>query len=320
MRRYFPFLRGKLNELMVLRELAEEIAESNQIIPIIEPVRNNANTRISLDRFIQAAMPFLFVCNPLYGDFKDTHQALYDELINPQLGEYDNWIPAFQLFSSTTATALRQFADRYAEREIAIVYQGFPASQETLDVLANEQVAHRIVHHVFVGNAVPAEHIRRVDEQKRVMVSDRFREQERNADYPPREFFTDMNTRRGNQLGLDFGDFSIVGDSYSDGGGPAWAVCVHHIHYHEGDSGPLDISHFISDRTDTTADPAGKTIEAVRHLVEALNELLPNDTDACDEYREMAQSEEWRGLGFLKRLAIQHHLELMLDGGIQLRD
>jgi hypothetical protein len=127
-----------------------------------------------------------------------------------------------------------------------------------------------------------------------------------------------MNTQEGNRIGLDFGDFSIVGDQYSEGGGAAMAVAVHHIHYREGDSGSLGISHFISDRTDTTADPAGKSIEAVTHLVNALDELLPNDTDACDEYREMVRTGEWHGLGYLKRLAIQHHLELMLDGRIQL--
>jgi len=99
---------------------------------------------------------------------------------------------------------------------------------------------------------------------------------------------------------------------------PAYAVTVHHIHYHEGDSGPLDISHFISDRTDSTADTAGKSIEAITHLVEALDDLLPNDTEACGEYREIAQTEEYHGLGYLKRLAIKHHLEVMLDGGIAL--
>jgi len=96
------------------------------------------------------------------------------------------------------------------------------------------------------------------------------------------------------------------------------AVAVHHIHYREGDSGSLDISHFISDRTETTADTPGKIIEAVTHLVDGLDELLPNNTDACDEYREMVSTGDSRGLGYLKRLAIMHHLELMLDGGIQL--
>lgn len=92
-------------------------------------------------------------------------------------------------------------------------------------------------------------------------------------------------------------------------------VTVHHVHFSGRHPGPLDISHFISDRTETTADTPGKIIEAVQKLVAALNHLRPANTDACDEYREMAEAGVSRGLGYLKRLAIQHHLELMLDGG-----
>jgi hypothetical protein len=132
-----------------------------------------------------------------------------------------------------------------------------------------------------------------------------------------REFFSDMNTAAGNPDGLDFGDFSIVGNYYTDSGGPAYAVTIHHIHFQE-DSGPLDISHFISNRTKSRVDTPGKVIEAVEKLVLALNELNPSNTEACDEYRKMANLQVSKGLGYLKRLAIQHHLELMLDGGIQL--
>jgi hypothetical protein len=130
MKRYFPFLRGKLNELMALRELAEAIAESGKVIPIIEPVRNNANTRISLDQYTEAAMPFLLICNPVYGDFKNgtNHQRLYDDIINAQLSEYDNWVPALQVFTETTKATIERFLERYEENEVAVVYQGFPAN------------------------------------------------------------------------------------------------------------------------------------------------------------------------------------------------
>lgn len=314
MKRYFPFLRGKLNELMALRELAEEIAESGKVIPLIEPVRSNPNTRISLDRFIQAAMPFLLICNPRHGDFDNRagHQRLYDEIINEQLSEYDNWTPSLQLAADTNHGIVEQFLNRYDEREVAVVYQGLPTSQQTVELLSNEH----IIHHVFVGNSARTAYIDSIDDESKIIITDRFRDQPRNADYPPREFFSDMNTTEGNPRGLDFGDFSIVGDQFSEGGGAAYAVAVHHVHYHQGATGSLDISHFISDRTETTADAAGKSIEAVTHLVESLNRLLPSDTDACGEYREMAESGEWRGLGYLKRLAIKHHLELMLDGGV----
>jgi hypothetical protein len=311
MKRYFPFLRGKLNELMALRELAGEIAEHRRVIPIIEPVNNNPTARISLDRFIEASMPFLFICNPFHGDFKQDSESLFNDLINAELMEYDNWIPALQLVHGTSVATVQQFLNRYSKREVAVVYQGFPANSQTLGLLTNAA----IVHHVFIGNSVTTAHISSIARELRVLVSDRFHREPRNADYTDREFFTDMNTPGGNTERVDFGDFSIAGDQYRDDGGPAHAVAIHHIHYQGAGAGPLDISHFKSDRTESTVDTAGKSIEAVVNLVNALDELHPNNTDACDEYREMATSGEWHGLGYLKRLGIQHHLEIMLNGG-----
>ena len=50
--------------------------------------------------------------------------------------------------------------------------------------------------------------------------------------------------------------------------------------------------------------------------MEALDTLQPNDTQACEEYRQMHLDEQSRGLGYMKRLAIKHHLEIMLLNGL----
>lgn len=42
--KYFPFFRGKRYEMMALRDLAEEIANSGNVIPILEPVNSNQTT------------------------------------------------------------------------------------------------------------------------------------------------------------------------------------------------------------------------------------------------------------------------------------
>lgn len=313
MKTYFPFLRGKQNELMAVRELAERIAENENVVPIIEPVNGNATTGISIDRYIEVSMPFVFVCNPSHGEFSDSSERLFAEIISENLMEYDNWKAALQVNRGSSDEEISQFLNRYDERTVAIIYQGLPASPQARQLLNNE----RIAHHIFVNDSVPAEYSGQISEPRRVMISDPFRRQPRNADYPGREFFSDKNTVYGNPSRLDFGDFSIVGDHYADTGGPAYAVALHHIHF-QGAGGPLDISHFISDRTETTVDTPGKINEALRKLVDALGGLNPSDTLACEEYREMDAAQISRGLGYMKRLAIQHHLELMLGRGIQL--
>ena len=314
MKRYFPFLRGKQNELMALRELAHEIAEHGSIIPIIEPVNRNATTRISLDRYIEVSMPFLFVSNPVYGDFANNSELLFTDLTSEALLEYDNWTPALQVNVNSTTASITAFLQRYQQSEVAIIYNGLPANGAAVAQLANEHV----VHHVFIEGAVGAAYVNSIDAGRRVMIADRFHRQPRNADYPATEFFSDTNTVAGNPNRLDFGDYSIVGNHFADTGGPAYAVAVHHIHFEGGVAGPLHINHFISDHVDAAVNTSGKAVEAVHNLVTEIDNFHPHDTAACDEYREIDHEQTSRGLGYLKRLAIQHHLEVMLNGGIVL--
>jgi hypothetical protein len=313
MKRYFPFLRGKQNELIAVRDLAEAIAEQGNVIPIIEPVNGNDTTRISLDTYIEASMPFLFICNPHYGAFASHPERLFTRLVSESLMEYDNWTPTLQIERESRRSELSDFLDRYNGYEVAVVYNGLPTSERMRGLLGDE----RIVHHVFLDRRVTADYVSGVPEARRVIITDPFNRRARNADYPARELFSDMNTIAGNPSRLDFGDFSIVGNHYTETGGPAFAVTLHHIHF-QNETGPLDISHFISDRIETAVDTPGKIIEALDKLVAALGELLPNDTEACNEYRAMADEEVSRGLGYMKRLAIKHHVEVMLAGGIQL--
>jgi hypothetical protein len=314
MKRYFPFLRGKQNELMALRELAHAIAEHGSIIPIIEPVNGNQTTRISLDRYVEVSMPFLFVSNPAFGDFANDPEPLFTGLTSEVLMEYDNWTPALQVNVNSTAAAITAFRQRYAHFEAAVIYNGLPANAAAVAQLTDEHLA----HHVFIEGTVGAAYINAIDPARRVMIADRFHRQPRNADYPATEFFSDANTVVDNPSRLDFGDYSIVGNHFAESGGPAYAVAVHHIHF-EGDApGPLHINHYLSDHQDAAVNTSGKVVEAVHNLVAEVDDLHPHDTAACDEYRDIDHEQTSRGLGYLKRLAIQHHLEIMLNGGIVL--
>ena len=67
---YYPYLRGKQYELVLLREQAELISKSKNIIPIIEPVKENLNP---LDRAIKEFnkndIEYILIANPINGDF-----------------------------------------------------------------------------------------------------------------------------------------------------------------------------------------------------------------------------------------------------------
>ena len=306
---YFPFLRGKQNELIALRELAPRIANSGLICPIIEPVNTNATTRISFDSYVEAGMRFLFIANPRVGALLGRAEEIHREFsISGVLSEYDNYIPTLNIYRETAMPEIEQFACNYGTLFRAVIYRGEPISHE----VRNWCVTHdRIYYHVILEGIVPADFVDNIPFARRVFLRDNFRRQVRNADYPTTEFFTDLNTAQGNPTGANWGDYSIVGDNYSDSGGPAYAVAIHHLHFSENGRA-LNVSHFLSDRTETIADLSGKTMEAIVNLVQNLPGMMPNDTRACEEYRRMVRSGDSKGLGYLKRLGILHHLELIL--------
>ena len=64
---------------------------------------------------------------------------------------------------------------------------------------------------------------------RQVLIRDNFRRQVRNSDYPTEvEHFTDRNTQAGNPDNVSWGDYSVIGNQFSDGGGAALTVAIHH--------------------------------------------------------------------------------------------
>ena len=209
--KYFPFLRGKQNELIALRDVATDIVRNGNVIPILELLNSNQTTLISIDRFIKESMPFLLICNPIYGNFADDADRLFSEVIRQRLIDYDNWIPALYVDEGTALEELEAFTEAYDEYERALVYYGRPQRRAVRSRIDTT----RVDYHVFINDRVENGYIESIPVSNRVIIVDPFRRRARNAEYPPREFFTDQNTAMGNRNDVAFGDFSIVGDYYS---------------------------------------------------------------------------------------------------------
>ncbi len=254
-------------------------------------------------------MPFVFVTNPQCGDFVGKEDHLYSNLVRDgSLGEYEEYIPALHVCRETSYREVERFNANYGSSLRAVIYASEPTSTKVREWCSSDTA---IYHHIILDGVVPASFSRGIPDARKVVVYDHFKKQTRNADYPETELFTDKNVSAGGGS-TGWGDFSIVGDNYSESGGPAYAVTVHHVHQSE-ENDALYINHYISDRQDTTADTSGKIMEAVTKLVDHLPDLMPNETGACHTYRRMVESGNAHSLGFLKKLAIMHHLELMLD-------
>lgn len=77
---YFPYLRGRQNELLCLRELLETDRLYDSIIPIIEPVRCSSTFFMTIKKFAEADRKIIIIMNPKVGKFGSDYEEMKKRL------------------------------------------------------------------------------------------------------------------------------------------------------------------------------------------------------------------------------------------------
>jgi hypothetical protein len=146
---------------------------------------------------------------------------------------------------------------------------------------------------------------------KLCLIEDKFIKKNNNAEYGETDFYSVL-FRTYTSEGFDaFGDFLILPDEYSESGGPAYAVAIHMSEKNDEDE--IWIRHFVSDSNGTPVDPGGKFFEALKKLVHYIDNHSEKFafSSACNEYRRLYRERHFPGLGYIKKLSLQHHIELV---------
>lgn len=308
---YYPYFRGKSFELVTIRENAERIQRAG-FVPIIEPVKDDFLTlRRSLDAVRQSHGRAIVIVNPKCGDLKgDISSVLTD--IKKNFAATDGIIVGIHLGNQDTMDLFRcLLQDIPQEWDIAVVHDGFSNGEEAASISIADD---RIKTHVFVddGNKLYRRHFKPCPQK--VLLRDGFQKKV-NRDYPSSEFFSELHLTFGEENAQGFGDYLVVGDDFSVAGGPAYAVAIHITYIDPAADNGMYIYHFVSDRTDTPSDPAGKFLEALDKLVLAVNAPQSKilKTDAIKGFLDLHASHHFPGLGYVKKLSMQHHIELMAN-------
>jgi hypothetical protein len=210
-------------------------------------------------------------------------------------------VPAFIVATQTTPTQVAAFLRRYSGRPVCFVHLGVPATPLAASVNGHAKGATHVYSRqlaVSYSNSLKG---------SRVALQDSFVRMSKNASYPKEDFFSDAHlTFAGDRL-AGFSDYSIVGDFFTESGGPPHAVAIH-LHYEQPDG--LWVRHFVSDRTTGSVDTPGKFAEALAKL-DAFAAKHPKvaATAACVEFRQLHRSGHFPGLGAAKELSLRHHFE-----------
>lgn len=301
--RYYPFLRGRQNELIAIRELSTRRL-LQYVIPVIEPVKASSTLLKTLHELVESNSECYVVRNPIVGVFER------ESLMSPSFSEEFNSL--FKMYPKSIHSCL-YLSDNFPD--------GCEQLKDTGDAPAVifDKDHEELLRAVLDGGATPAltfvedrfrRHVKRGD---KVLLEDRFRAQEKNADYRKQkdEFFSDDYLYCSEEGYFGFGDYSIVGRRYSESGFRPRAVALHCV-YESQSSGELRVHHAVSSES-AFNDVASLFGDALDSLINWADEtgLLDKPTVGLSELKEIRDEGTFPGLGMAKRLTIMHHLELV---------
>jgi hypothetical protein len=144
-----------------------------------------------------------------------------------------------------------------------------------------------------------------------VTLRDPFPSEDRNASYLEKDesIFTDDHLFFAEEGWVGFADYLTIGEPYNEGGFTPRAVAIHWT-YEPDPGGPIMVRHFTSTNNGDTANVGGKFLEAAGKLVAFLDQHDIH-TNASEVMRNQVATSSYPGLGIVKKLSIQNHLELV---------
>lgn len=309
---YYPYLRGKQFELLALREFSARFNNNTKIVPIIEPVKNQMNgMNIAVDAMLENSIRFAMILNPKDGDFK--HVSDNDIIKNlPKLIESKGpWIPAY--IYKNNGLKLLEHAERNELSNLMVI---FPSGVDVNDEKVMSFLADKMVAYIVSGNLnINRSAKNRLLKLKKSVISleDRFNDKPRNADYaiePDEMFSEDFFYYRDDKLD-GFSDFTPMVKDYIEGGMMPYAIAIHLTYQKSEDQ--IFVHHFVSDNNYDQSNIRGKFHEAAVKISSFYKAGGYIHTAAVDELINRSLSEEngYPGLGYIKKLSLMNHLELM---------
>ena len=311
---YFPFFRGKQFELLAIRELSAFVS-SDYVFPIIEPVKRSTNAlKVALDSLVQHNVKFVTIINPTCGEFVKNSQDIVD-FLNTNYSGYKDCYRGVIISNKSSFTDIENLIED-TTYQYFFIYTGVPVDiQDIIDKLSNVP---QVIGHVFDTDNFPNVHCRKIKRRHPkycVCLKDCFNKC-KNADYPEIELFSEQHLDYANEACCGFSDYLIAGKEYSETGGPAFAITLHLTFFDRSNEDIMYIYHFVSDSTETSKDPAGKFLESLNKMIYAIdNPKIGTEFNslACEEFRRLNSEQHYPGLGYLKKLSMLHHVQIIND-------
>lgn len=298
---YLPYIRGKQFDLLALKELVEADKMSNNILPIIEPVKFSTTLVNTVKSFAKRNKKVVFVLNPSVGNFHKEYDSSKNEKLKNELATvFQNSHVLLGIILENRNSINMDWINNYSEKIVPI------CRTSTGIALHSELIGSKALYNIIKDSS---EFTRSIS-LNRISLEDKFNAQKRNSDYVdiPEELFSTEHLHYKKNGFIGFSDYSIVGFDFSGTGFKPYAVAIHIVYFDEDKN--LMVKHYTSDSNDDYDDTPGKFKEAIEKLVNC-NIIRNMQTDGLNELRNHYDNEHYPGLGVVKKLSIKHHIELM---------
>lgn len=313
---YFPYLRGKQYELLSLKEMAPTLGQSGRVTPVIEPVKSpDGGLQRCISALVNNDVRPILVANPRVGELSG--QELSSELRDFVASQSHNLRLALLIHEETqVASLLEDYSNSFGTtHQLTLIHDKTPAELDDLEYLLTRS-SELGREFDLISDELRERHYRKFRHSSTstaAIMHDGFAPADRNADYLPRaeSMFSEdfLYFREDGYHG--FGDYLTVGHGWQDGGFTPRAVAIHWTYQPEINS-PIRIRHFTSESNENIANVGGKFLEAADKLISFLDEN-EIQTVASQVMRQHAFARTYPGLGIVKKLSIQNHLELIAD-------
>ena len=314
---YYPYLRGRQNELLCLRELLENDVIGKKIVPIIEPVRFNSTYISVIKKFVEKHRNLIIIMNPKVGKFKeeyDTSQAnIFNEENEKRKENLKNNIEKYMECLNSPYVLRAYLVDN------EIISKCMEGKINSKDVILINVGKDNVSSYEKYGEELSAKYTVIPNDQyfnglikgKTIVLEDGFKKARRNSEYlKENDQMFSYNHLFFDKSGYDgFSDYSIVGQSFDESGFAPLALAIHIVYF--DDSKHLKVHHFVSKSNESINDPARKFQEAMEDTLDWDKSNFLVETKGLNSLKDYYFNGKFPGLGVIKKYSIMHHIELM---------
>ena len=314
---YFPYLRGRQNELLCLRELLDAGKLSSKIIPIIEPVKFSSTLFSTLTKFIEMGHQVIVIRNPEVGSFrkesgdmiknieKESDEKKKEKIRKTLEGYKEVWNnPQIQKAYLVDDDVISMVREKKLDAKDVVMINIKKGNYRYYEEYGEEIIG----KYTVVPKGGDFEDI---IEDDIIILEDSYRKAKRNIDYieNPDELFSRNHIVYKKRGFVGFSDFSMVGNDFDESGLAPLAIAIHIMYF--GNRDELKIHHFVSESNESISDPARKFEEAMNKLVNWENfDIIPK-TIGLDNLIECYNIGKFPGLGVIKKYSLMHHIQMM---------